>query len=268
MVSLTRSFITVTFFILCFISFSSSALEVSPLVHKLTSQGRGTSGQLLIRNTSDQKLPIEVAVSRIVFDEVGNQQLIPIEDEILVLPPALYIEAGAIQKVRLLWVGQSFIRKSQSYFVHLTQPDIYSSSADKSSNVNAIKLNLTFNVLVHVADQEFDNQNKEDALHVNTTEVFKDNDLTEQHNYLALNISNQGNRYRYLSDYVMTVFSDSQPIYQLTQGELRELGHDSFLPPKVTRDLRIPIPNDISIMLPSDEFANKDIHVEFSMESP
>ncbi len=205
-----------------------AGFEVSPLVHEMTDRGLGASSKIQIYNPTDSILPLEVEVKRILFDSSGKQSIYLEDNELMVFPPALLIASGATQMLRLQWVGETEIEESRSYFVSLSQAVLPLAGG----NTNAVRLMLTFNVLVHIA-----HEGSISDLEVLSTEIIK----TDVGSVLQAKIKNFGPRYTYLSNSGLKLASVAGFSQHIPPGELRDLGKDVFIPPSVTRKVQIPL---------------------------
>ncbi|MEH6446098.1 MAG: hypothetical protein V7784_19565 [Oceanospirillaceae bacterium] len=210
------------------------ALEVSPLVHEISSSGRGASGRLLIRNSSDSEVPLEMEVQRIDFSKDGKYTLTTVEEDILVFPPAVLLRPGASQVVRLQWVGEPELAISRSYFIKLSQPAVSLPQQPQ----NGVRLMLTFNILVHVASP-----GSQASLQVESVEQIKNKTGT----VIQASIRNEGQRYSYISDAKLIITVGDKFLLVMQPGVLRERGEDVFLPPDSRRTVLIPVQGEGNI---------------------
>ncbi len=211
----------------CF-STQASALEVSPLVHEIDSNGRGSSSRLLIINSSDSQLPLTMSIHRINFSADGKYKLTEEEEDILVFPPAVLMRPGASQVVRLQWVGEPQLSVSRSYLINISQPAV----ALKQQPHNGLMLMLTFNILVHVASPK-----SQPSLQVKSVERRESKTGTTIH---AI-VRNVGTKYSYISDAKLSITVGDKLLTVIQPGVLRERGEDVFLPPYSRRTVLIPV---------------------------
>lgn len=202
--------------------------EVQPLVHELGVAGPPASTRILVTNPSDRTLPIEVAVSRLVFDDSGQQSQAPAEEDFLVFPPAALIPPGGRQMIRVQWLGDPGIQTSQSYYATLSQVPV-DLPEDEASGLRFL---LAFNVVLHVSPQ-----GAEPRISVLDTRIEQHQDAAP---VLVARLANRGRRYGFIGQHVISLASGPRRLV-LRPDDIRERKLDVFLPPGVTRTIRIPL---------------------------
>jgi len=83
---------------------SAQAMSVSPMSLRLNPNS-SASDTVVVRNTTSERIAIEVFVERRNFDQDGAQSLERTEDDILVFPPLANIAPGASQAFRVQFIG-------------------------------------------------------------------------------------------------------------------------------------------------------------------
>jgi len=83
------------------------AYDLRPIVVQLAPSGPGSSDTVVITNSHDQPIAIEVRTFRRSQNPDGTDERIPEENDIIVTPPQMVIAPGASQSVRLRWIGDS-----------------------------------------------------------------------------------------------------------------------------------------------------------------
>lgn len=122
------------------------AMSVSPTHLEMVSVGRHSRASIRIVNTSSELLPIEVVVDRLTVGEQGEQTFVRDDENFLVFPPQALIAPGATQVVKLQWVGEPLIKKSQSYKISIKQLPV-----KLPEGRSALQIVLSFGVIVNVA---------------------------------------------------------------------------------------------------------------------
>ena len=168
------------------------AVEVQPLVHELGVTGPPASTRILVTNPSDRPLPIEIAVSRLVFDGAGVQ------------------------------------RQEPSYYATLSQVPV----ALPEDGASGLRFLLAFNVVLHVSPQ-----GAEPRITVLDTRIETGQGATP---VLVARLANQGRRYTFVGQHVLSLASGTTRLV-LAPEDIRERKLDVFLPPGVTRIIRIPL---------------------------
>lgn len=219
------------------------AFEVGPLVNELASTGRDASAAVSIKNTSDVPLPVEIAISELLYNPDGVYETQSADSDFLVFPPTAIIPPGATQVVRLQWLGDPALQTSRSFFANIAQIPVDLPEGDGSD----IQLVFAFNVFVHVAPEK-----GAPKLELSSVELSKDQSGNP---LLIAKIANNGNIYSYVNRTKISVRS-GENAREFTAREFNELKIDTLLPPNVTKTLEIPLgaggwsePIDVSLNL-------------------
>ncbi len=92
----------------------STALVVSPMSYQLGVDGDGASVTLRVENRFSTPVAIEISVGERVLDGNGQEILNAADNDFTVFPPLATIEPGAVQAIRIKYVGDSGIGTSRS----------------------------------------------------------------------------------------------------------------------------------------------------------
>ncbi len=103
-----------------FLTTAVMAMAVKPIVLDMATTGSKGS-QISVTNDAARPLPVEIVVSRVDLDEVGEIKSTPAGDEFLIFPPQAMLRPGATQVFRIQWVGEPDIKTSQSYIFSVNQ---------------------------------------------------------------------------------------------------------------------------------------------------
>lgn len=171
----------------------SNSLVLSPTVLEIDTQ-RGGMSQVVVTNNTNQSVPLEASLRRIVFQANGEFITEEVEDDnLLVFPLASILHPAQSQVFRLQWVSKNQQTNSESYYLRLSQPALSSESmrnlgvglstvSHSAEKRSGISVQVHYNALVHVFSQS---QQADVALHVEKSGEVK--------------LVNHGNRYTYLS---------------------------------------------------------------------
>lgn len=85
----------------------ASAYDVRPIVIQLSPSGPGASDTVVITNSHDEPIAIEVRAYRRSQNPDGTDERTPEDTDIIITPPQMVIAPGASQSVRLRWIGDS-----------------------------------------------------------------------------------------------------------------------------------------------------------------
>ena len=127
------------------------AMDISPMVAKITPSGSGSSYRMTVRNTSTASATVEIEVYRMQVDENGHRSLVPEDDDIGVFPVQSVIPPNREQVVQVRYLGDGG-PEGKMYLVRAAQLPIDMQSVTGDSEAGAdIKLAFTINTYVFVA---------------------------------------------------------------------------------------------------------------------
>jgi P pilus assembly chaperone PapD len=228
-------------------------MEISPMVTALSIDSRPNYQQILIKNNSNVTLPVEIDVNRIQFNPfaVGSSYTVVPETtpDLLVFPPAIVLAPGAVQSVRVQWLGQKSLPESQSYFIRFSQPQL----SDDNTNKSGVKIFVHFNAAVHVS-----------ASGMKPLLVIKRNSITQQaangekenpsqdkqakaSALLQFSIDNQGGKYADLNDYRLIITRVDGTELTIQGEALVAEQTNTFFPPNSKRNLSIHLDRPLSV---------------------
>ena len=123
---------------------SAPATTVQPIVIDLNAVGSGTSRTITVENTNASRLPVEIRVESLAFQDDGVRVAGPSSD-LAVFPAQAVIEPGRTQTFRVQWAGGPLDR-GKSYYVTVAQAPV-----TLPAGQSAIQVLYNFQVLVSVA---------------------------------------------------------------------------------------------------------------------
>ncbi|GAA0735217.1 fimbria/pilus periplasmic chaperone [Sphingomonas japonica] len=124
------------------------AMTVQPVVLDLTTSGRGMSQAIIVENTFDRPLPVELRIETLDLTADGVTPTGKDSGELAIFPPQALIQPGQRQSFRVQYVGDPAIARSKHFFVTVAQLPVQ--LADGTSN---IQLLYNFQVLVSVSPE-------------------------------------------------------------------------------------------------------------------
>ena len=162
-------------------------MTVQPVVLDLTSYGSGMSRVVTVENTFATKLPVELRVEELKFDQgqLVNTQSDP--GDLLVFPPQAMIEPGETQSFRIQYVGDPEVAQSKHFYVTVAQLPV-----QLAEGQSAIQILYNFQVLVSVAPAE-----EKSALDVVSASIATNR---EGKPVPSVSVSNSSNAHGYLSN--------------------------------------------------------------------
>ncbi|MEZ9368835.1 hypothetical protein AB4140_08425 [Shewanella sp. 10N.286.51.B2] len=222
-------------------------IEISPMVTALSIDSRANYQQFLITNNSNLTLPVEIDVNEIEFNPLASGASYKVISEtstdLLVFPPATVLAPGAVQSVRVQWLGQDTLANSQSYFIRFSQPQLVDDSASKSG----VKIFVHFNAAVHVSSSK-----QQPQLVINTSSIQHqiiniDTDYSLQKkqqntsSLLKFTVDNIGNKYATLNDYYLNITEADGNTFTIEEEALVTDQINTFFPPHSKREVSINI---------------------------
>lgn len=219
-------------------SYNLNALEISPLSIELKTDTKPSYQQIIIRNTSNRTTPVEITLNKINFNDYSEKNQFTLSEQdgftdLLVFPPALVLEPGSTQAIRVQWSSDTVLSESRSYFIRFSQPQL-SQEQDNSSEPSGVKVFVHFNAVVHVSSTKLSSD-----LNVvpNSIEISKDG------KQLNVSINNKGQSYHYLKYEELFKLKDNEKDQVFLNAEqFDELG-EIFFPPHTIRRLTFPLTN-------------------------
>ncbi len=145
---------------------TAQAMTVQPVVIDLTTAGRGMSDVIIVENTFDHPLSVEVTMQALELTEDGVRATGEDTGELAVFPPQATIQPGERQNFRVQYVGDPALTKSKHYYVTVAQLPV--ETGEGSSN---IQLLYNFQVLVSVAPN-----GEKPAITIASAEIGRDAD--------------------------------------------------------------------------------------------
>jgi len=125
------------------------AMTVQPVVIDLVTAGRGMSDVMIVENTFERPLSVEVTMQALELTPDGVQPTGKDTGELAVFPPQATIRPGERQNFRVQYVGDPALAKSKHFYVTVAQLPVQ--TTEGASN---IQLLYNFQVLVSVAPRD------------------------------------------------------------------------------------------------------------------
>lgn len=130
---------------------SSRAMDVSPMVAKITPAGSGSSYRLTVRNTSSTPATVEIEVYRMQVDDKGARSLVPEENDIVAFPVQSVIPPNRDQVVQVRYLGDP-VEEGRMYLVRAAQLPINMQTMNADGGAGAdVQVAFTINTYVFVA---------------------------------------------------------------------------------------------------------------------
>lgn len=147
-------------------SVCANAMIVQPVVIDLTTAGRAMSQVIIVENTFDKPLPVEIRMEALELTADGVHATGKDPGDLAVFPPQSLIQPGQRQSFRVQYVGDPALARSKHYFVTAAQLPVQTN--DAQSNVQLL---YNFQVLVSVSPD-----GAKPALSIARADIGKDDD--------------------------------------------------------------------------------------------
>lgn len=217
------------------------ALLVQPVVIDLKTSGEHTSAALTITNDRNRPDTIEITVSKLTLPEKGAPVLTPDKgDNFLIFPPAFTIQPGKTQVVRIRWVGEPILNRSEIYMFSTSEipvDKIQGSGVQLLYSIQSV-VTVTSPALkpdVHVASVARDSQ----AL------PAQQGQPAQTQNGVTIVFQNDGTAIDYVSRYRITLTVPGSPEWSKTleTTDVSKAVGLGLLAPNSKRDLFFPMPD-------------------------
>jgi fimbrial chaperone protein len=127
---------------------TATAIDVTPMVTRLTTDAAAAGYRLSIRNTSATPITVEITPFRMSLDANGGRELEEDQGDLLVFPPQSIIPPNREQVVQIRYVGDRTIETPRMYLIRAAQLPILLAE-DQSQPVGA-EVQIAFNVNTHL----------------------------------------------------------------------------------------------------------------------
>jgi P pilus assembly chaperone PapD len=125
---------------------TAEAMTVQPVVIDLATAGRAMSEVIIVENTFDRPLAVELTMQSLELTEDGVHATGQDTQELAVFPPQAVIQPGERQNFRVQYVGDPVLAKSKHFYVTVSQLPVQTDEGGAN-----IQLLYNFQVLVSVA---------------------------------------------------------------------------------------------------------------------
>ena len=127
------------------------AMRVSPMVVEMQTGGANAVARVQVQNINKGDLPFETRITRIDFDDSGNINETPADEDFLVFPPQGLLKAGQRQVIRLQWLGPVDLPASRGYYISINQLPVSLEPGNESAPGASVQIVYHMKALVTVA---------------------------------------------------------------------------------------------------------------------
>lgn len=205
----------------------SRAMDVSPMVAKITPSGSGSSYRLTVRNDSSSAATVEIEVYRMTVDETGARNLAAEDNDIVVFPVQSVIPPNREQVVQVRYLGEAD-SEGRMYLVRAAQLPVNMQTVTEDGAAGAdIKVAFTINTYVFVAPA-----NARAAVEVTSVSRAANGDV-------LLSARNTGTGFAHLREARFTLRTADGRSHEVPAADV-DVGEVSVIAGGATRQIRIP----------------------------
>ena len=130
------------------LSAPAQAIDVTPMVTRITAEAAQAGYRLSVKNTSAMPITVELTPFKMSVDENGKRTLVEEQDDLILFPPQSIIPPNREQVVQVRYVGEAQLNEGRMYLIRAAQLPVPLAS-DTSQPVGAT-VNIAFNVNTHL----------------------------------------------------------------------------------------------------------------------
>lgn len=208
----------------------ASAFRVSPLRMQLAPSGPAATDTLQIENTLATPLTVELTVYERAFDPDGRELRRSADDDFSLFPPQAVVEPGAIQAVRIQFVGEPKLREARNYVVLVTQLPVDLGATQEPG----VKFVLEFGASVTVSPPNA----RADLM---VTQI-----AAEEDGALLVTVENRGDGLARLGDAAWSLRTRNGNRHRVPKEALREQLPSDLLLPGASRHFTLPLPANVA----------------------
>lgn len=235
--------------ILMLLSFSTSAIRVSPLAFDITAAGPGTKKTISVTSDESKPLPVELVITPVDLDSNGQHiKLTDGEDDLMIFPQQSVIPPKKTQTFRVQWVGDPELPQSRGYSISINQVpvEINMPEAEPDKINTAVQIVLNFSIFATVRPLIGDSEFKVRKVELETATTNSQSKVTKKKgtkitpvlskpSKVVLTIENIGNIHNYICNAKLTLQTGNWSKTFLPQEIIPLLGPGLVLPKHTRR---------------------------------
>ncbi|GEA60846.1 fimbria/pilus periplasmic chaperone [Vibrio comitans] len=145
------------------------AYQVNPMFQLMEVVGSQSQSSYQISNDSPTAVLLEIRAYKVEFDADSQEALTPADEDFLILPPQMRIEAGGNQRFRIRYLGSNQINQTAVYRVIFEQIK----TTEIETETSQVKFMFNFSTIAFVSPTECEpilkSSLKDDTLEVMNT---------------------------------------------------------------------------------------------------
>lgn len=213
-----------------------AAYDLKPIVFQLAPSGPGSAQAMMITNSHEVPIAIEVrAYGRKQLPD-GEDELTPEEDDIVIYPPQMVIQPNTSQSFKVQWVGDPAPKQELAYRIVTNQLPIKFKRQEANGRVADVTMKYRYEAALYVVPKGA----KPSASLTSVTRIKEPNGTAS----LELRIRSDGTLRAILDQPSLQLTTPSGRSVTLAGDQVKPLAGLNVLP-GVERVVRIPAPADL-----------------------
>lgn len=205
----------------------AEAMDVSPMISKVTPSGSGSSYRMTVRNDSATPATVEIETYRMQVDANGARSLVEDDKDITVFPVQSVIPANREQVIQVRYTGDA-TEEGRMYLVRAAQLPINMQTTPSDGGVGAdIQVAFTINTYVFVAPPRA-------RAEVQVTAVSR-----QPNGDVILTAHNSGTGFAYIRESRIILKTADGKMHEVPAAEV-DVGEVSVIAGGATRQVKIP----------------------------
>ncbi|WP_295166481.1 hypothetical protein [uncultured Brevundimonas sp.] len=205
----------------------AKAMDVSPMISKVTPSGSGASYRMTVRNDSATPATVEIETYRMQVDANGARSLVEDDKDITVFPVQSVIPANREQVIQVRYTGDA-TEEGRMYLVRAAQLPINMQTTPSDGGVGAdIQVAFTINTYVFVAPPRA-------RAEVQVTAVSR-----QPNGDVILTAHNSGTGFAYIRESRIILKTADGKMHEVPAAEV-DVGEVSVIAGGATRQVKIP----------------------------
>lgn len=206
---------------------AAHAHEVEPLIIDLSPTGRGATATLRVTNRDPVPVAVEIYAERRMIDESGTETRVRADDDFIMVPSQMRVEAGQTGTFRIRYIGEP-VSQSVGYAVTVAQLKL------ENVEQTGVQILVNFAASVHVVPR-----NAKADIRASDPQVATAADGKATVNFA---ISNAGTRHQGMAAGKITLSNSAGATFVVEGEAIREVLKHTLIPAMANRNVSIPLP--------------------------
>jgi fimbrial chaperone protein len=131
----------------------SNAYDLKPILIQLAPSGTGAAQSMIITNTHDEPIAIEIKAYKRSQNLDGSDSREPEENDLIISPPQMVIAPKSSQSIKVRWVGSATVDRELAYRIVTSQLPIKFKSASQGEVNAQLSMNYSYEAALYILPQ-------------------------------------------------------------------------------------------------------------------